>query len=57
VGLDRKALREYVAKNDKTILGDDPFTGSENTPFRARCRKWQNGDFEVVWPQGPRPRS
>jgi branched-chain amino acid transport system substrate-binding protein len=26
VGLDRKALREYIAKNEfKTILGDDPF--------------------------------
>ena len=32
VGLDRKAIRDYVAKSThKTIIGDVKFTGSENT--------------------------
>ena len=51
VGLDRKAMREYVAKNThKTIVGDIKFTGSENTSTPGTVAQWQNGEFEVVWP-------
>ncbi len=51
-GLDRKALREYVAgTTHKTILGDIKFTGSENTATPGTVSQWQNGEFEVVWPQ------
>jgi len=51
-GLDRKAIREYVAGNShKTILGDIKFTGSENTATPGTVGQWQNGEFEVVWPQ------
>jgi len=50
VGLDRKALREYIAKNEfKTILGNIRFNGSEAS-VPGTVSQWQNGEFEVVWP-------
>lgn len=52
VGLDRKALRDYIAGTaHKTIIGDVKFTGSENTATPGSVGQWQNGEFEVVWPQ------
>jgi branched-chain amino acid transport system substrate-binding protein len=52
VGLDRKAIRDYVANTThKTIIGDVRFTGSENTATPGTVSQWQNGEFEVVWPQ------
>lgn len=52
VGLDRKALRDYIANNThKTIIGDVKFTGSENTATPGTVGQWQNGEMEVVWPQ------
>ncbi len=52
VGLDRKAIREYVAgTTHKTILGDIKFSGSENVGTPGTVGQWQNGEFEVVWPQ------
>ncbi|HZY17652.1 MAG TPA: amino acid ABC transporter substrate-binding protein [Ramlibacter sp.] len=51
VGLDRKAIRDHVAKGThKTIIGDVKFTGSENTATPGTVSQWQNGEFEVVWP-------
>jgi branched-chain amino acid transport system substrate-binding protein len=51
-GLDRKAIRDYVANTThKTIIGDVKFTGSENTATPGTVSQWQNGEFEVVWPQ------
>jgi len=51
-GLDRKAIRDYVAgTTHKTIIGDIKFTGSENTATAGSVSQWQNGEFEVVWPQ------
>ncbi len=51
VGLDRKAIRDYVANTThKTIIGDIKFTGSENTATPGTVSQWQNGEFEVVWP-------
>jgi len=50
-GLDRKALRDYVAGNThKTILGDIKFDGSENVGTPGTVGQWQKGEFEVVWP-------
>jgi branched-chain amino acid transport system substrate-binding protein len=50
-GLDRKAIRDYVAATThKTIVGDIKFTGSENTATPGTVGQWQNGEFEVVWP-------
>jgi len=52
VGLDRKAIRDYVAGNThKTIMGDIRFSGSENVGTPGTVGQWQNGEFEVVWPQ------
>ncbi len=52
VGLDRPAIRDYVANTThKTIIGDIKFTGSENTSTPGTVSQWQNGEFEVVWPQ------
>ena len=51
VGLDRKAIRDYVAATThKTILGDIRFQGSENVGTPGTIGQWQNGEFEVVWP-------
>lgn len=51
VGLDRKAIRDYVANTThKTIIGDVKFTGSENTATPGSVGQWQKGEFEVVWP-------
>ncbi|MEA3393956.1 MAG: amino acid ABC transporter substrate-binding protein [Pseudomonadota bacterium] len=50
VGLDRKALRDHIAKNEfKTILGNIHFEGSE-VSVPGTVGQWQNGEFEVVWP-------
>jgi branched-chain amino acid transport system substrate-binding protein len=51
VGLDRKAIRDYVARGThRTIVGDIKFTGSENTATPGTVGQWQGGEFEVVWP-------
>jgi len=51
VGLDRKAIRDYVAgTTHKTIIGDIRFQGSENVGTPGTIGQWQNGEFEVVWP-------
>jgi len=51
-GLDRKAIRDYVANTThKTIIGDIKFSGSENVATPGTVGQWQNGEFEVVWPQ------
>jgi branched-chain amino acid transport system substrate-binding protein len=52
VGLDRKALRDYIAKTEhKTIIGPIRFQGSENVATPGSVSQWQNGEFEVVWPK------
>ncbi len=52
VGLDRKAIRDYVAGNThKTIVGDIRFAGSENVGVPGTVSQWQKGEFEVVWPK------
>lgn len=52
VGLDRKAIREYVAKNEhQTIIGPVRFEGSENASVPGSVGQWQNGEFEIVWPK------
>jgi branched-chain amino acid transport system substrate-binding protein len=51
-GLDRKAIRDYVAgTTHKTIVGDIRFEGSENKGTPGTVSQWQNGEFEVVWPK------
>ena len=51
-GLDRKALREQIAKNEfRTILGPMRFEGSENASIPGTVAQWQGGEFEVVWPK------
>jgi branched-chain amino acid transport system substrate-binding protein len=52
VGLERKALRDQIAKNEfKTILGPMRFEGSENASIPGTVAQWQSGEFEVVWPK------
>ncbi|TXC65538.1 ABC transporter substrate-binding protein [Piscinibacter aquaticus] len=52
VGLDRKAIRDYVAGNEhSTILGKIKFAGSENVGTPGTVSQWQKGEFEVVWPK------
>jgi branched-chain amino acid transport system substrate-binding protein len=52
VGLDRKAIRDFVAGNTHdTILGKIRFAGSENVGTPGTVSQWQKGEFEVVWPK------
>ncbi len=52
VGMDRKAIRDYVAKTEhQTIVGPIRFQGSENATIPGSVGQWQNGEFEVVWPK------
>ncbi|HUG21323.1 amino acid ABC transporter substrate-binding protein [Piscinibacter sp.] len=52
VGLDRKALRDYVAGNEhQTVVGTIRFDGSENVGTPGTVSQWQQGEFEVVWPK------
>lgn len=52
VGLDRKAIRDYVAGTEhSTILGKIRFAGSENVGTPGTVSQWQKGEFEVVWPK------
>ena len=51
-GLDRKAIRDYVANTEhKTIIGTIKFAGSENVGTPGAVGQWQNGEFEMVWPK------
>ena len=51
VGLDRKQLREHIAKTEfPTILGPIRFAGSENASIPGTVGQWQGNEFEVVWP-------
>lgn len=50
VGVDRKAIRDYIASGDHpTIIGGLRFKGSE-VQFPGTVSQWVGGDFEVVWP-------
>jgi branched-chain amino acid transport system substrate-binding protein len=52
VGLDRKAIRDYVAGGTHdTIVGKVRFAGSENVGVPGTVSQWQKGEFEVVWPK------
>ncbi|MFO1295772.1 MAG: amino acid ABC transporter substrate-binding protein [Rubrivivax sp.] len=52
VGLDRKAMRDYVANTvHDTIIGKVRFVGSENVGTPGTVSQWQKGEFEVVWPK------
>jgi branched-chain amino acid transport system substrate-binding protein len=52
VGLDRKAIRDFVAAGThRTIVGDIRFQGSENVGVPGTVSQWQKGEFEVVWPK------
>ena len=51
-GLDRKAIRDYVASNTHdTVVGKIKFNGSENVATPGSVSQWQKGEFEVVWPK------
>jgi branched-chain amino acid transport system substrate-binding protein len=51
-GLDRKAIRDYVASTEhQTLLGKIRFNGSENVGTPGSVSQWQKGEFEVVWPK------
>jgi len=51
-GLDRKAIRDYVANTEhSTIVGKIKFSGSENISTPGTVAQWQKGEFEVVWPK------
>ena len=52
VGMDRKAIRDYVARTEhQTIVGPIRFQGSENATIPGSVGQWQKGEFEIVWPK------
>jgi branched-chain amino acid transport system substrate-binding protein len=51
VGLDRKALRDHIAKAEfDTIIGKIRFRNGENIATPGIVSQWHGGEFEVVWP-------
>ena len=51
-GIDRKAIRDYVAGNTHdTVIGKIKFNGSENVATPGSVSQWQKGEFEVIWPK------
>jgi len=51
VGLDRKALRDYIANTEfDTIIGKVRFKNGENVATPGVVSQWSGGEFEVVWP-------
>ena len=51
VGLDRKAIRDYVATTEhSTIIGKVKFAGSENVGIPGSVGQWQNGEFVIIDP-------
>ena len=51
VGLDRKALRDYIANSEfDTIIGKIRFKNGENVSTPGVVSQWSGGEFEVVWP-------
>lgn len=51
VGLDRKALRDYIAQTEfDTVIGKVRFRDGENVTTPGVVSQWQGGEFEVVWP-------
>jgi branched-chain amino acid transport system substrate-binding protein len=51
VGLDRKAIRDYIANNEfDTIIGKIRFKNGENVTTPGVVSQWQGSEFEVVWP-------
>ncbi len=51
VGLDRKAIRDYIAKTEfDTVLGKMRFNGTEEVGVPGMVGQWQNNEFEIVWP-------
>jgi branched-chain amino acid transport system substrate-binding protein len=51
VGLDRKAIRDFVAGNTHdTVVGKIRFNGSENVATPGAVSQWQGSEFEVVYP-------
>ena len=55
VGLDRKAMRDYVASAHDTIIGKIRFRNGENISTPGVVSQWSAGEFEVVWPPSWRP--
>jgi branched-chain amino acid transport system substrate-binding protein len=52
VGLDRKAIRDYIANNEHdTMIGKIRWKGGENVTTPGMVLQWQQGEFEVVWPK------
>jgi branched-chain amino acid transport system substrate-binding protein len=51
VGLNRKALRDYIANNSfDTIIGKISFKNGENVSTPGVVSQWRGGEFEVIWP-------
>lgn len=52
VGLDREKIQKYVASNKfDTLIGPVEFKGSENVATPGSVGQWQQGQFQIVWPQ------
>ena len=52
VGLDRKAIRDYIAANSfDTVIGPVRFNGSQDVSTPGMVMQWQKGEFEIVWPK------
>lgn len=51
VGLDRKAIRDYIANTEHdTLIGKVRWKDGENVSTPGMVLQWQKGEFEVIWP-------
>ena len=51
-GLDRKAIRDYIASHEfSTLIGRVAYKDGAMARDTGTLSQWQNGSYEVIWPQ------
>jgi branched-chain amino acid transport system substrate-binding protein len=51
-GLDRKAIREYIASHEfSTLIGRVAYKDGAMARDTGTLGQWQNGSYEMIWPQ------
>ena len=51
VGLDRKAIRDYIASHEfSTLIGRIVYKNGAIDRKSGTLSQWQNGSYELVWP-------
>jgi branched-chain amino acid transport system substrate-binding protein len=52
VGLDRKAIRDYIASHEfSTLIGRVAYKDGAMARDTGTLGQWQSGSYEIIWPQ------